>query len=108
MVVEKWVISREKQGSASWSQVLIVSKGIAYYSWLVSLLGEGDVVVYIASTIMRGDTVDLQDMKIMHYDIMFGVMKDVLDGLWDAGLCLIKGACAFVVEYTTCMVTASI
>ena len=39
---------------------------------------------------------------------MFGVIKDVTDNLYDAGLCLIQGTCACVVEATTCLVTESL
>ena len=66
--------------------MLIVSKVIASWSWLVSLLGAGDVGFYIASPFLRVNTVGLQDMEIMHYDSIFGVMKDESDGLWDSGL----------------------
>ena len=74
----------------------------------MSLLVAGSLGVYITPPILRGDTVGLQDMEITHYDSMFGVEKDVLGSLWDAGLCLLQGTCAFVVEATTGMVTSSL
>ena len=77
--------------------MLIVIEGISSWSWLVSLLGEGDMVVYIASPITRGDTVGLQDMDITHYDSTLSVLKDILDSLRDAGLCLLQITCTFVV-----------
>ena len=77
--------------------MLIVIEGISSWLWLVSLLGEGDMVVYIASPITRGDTVGLQDMDITHYDSTLSVLKDILDGLRDAGLCLLQITCTFVV-----------
>ena len=106
MVVERGVLSRENKVLASWPQVMILNEGITYWSCLVSLLGAGSVGVYIASPIMRGDTVGLQDMEIPHYDSTLGVMKGVLDGLWDAGLCLLQGTCVFVVEATTRLFTS--
>ena len=63
--------------------------------------------VYIASTILRGDSIGLQDMEITHHDSMFGVMKDVSNGLWDAVFCILQGNCAFVLEFTNLMVTES-
>ena len=108
IVVGRGVISREKKGSASWSQLLIVSKVIASWLWLVSLLGEGAMGIYTVSPILKGDNVGLQDIYVTHYDIMFVVIKDVSDGLWDAGLFLLQGTCAFWVEATTSMVTASL
>ena len=74
----------------------------------MSLLCAGDVGVYIASPILSNDSVGLQDINITHYDSMFGLIKDVSNCLWDAGLCLIQGSCAFVVESTTRLVTASL
>ena len=59
MVVERGVIYRYKKGSVAWYQVLISSKRIVSWSWLVSLLGAGAVGVYIASTILRSNTVGL-------------------------------------------------
>ena len=69
------------------------------------MLVAGAMWVYINYSILRGGTIGLQDMEINHYDSIFGVMKDVLDGLWDAGLCLLQGTSKFVVEATTCMFT---
>ena len=43
-------------------------------------------------------------MDITRYESMFGLTKDVLDGLWDARLCLLQGKWYFVVESTTRMV----
>ena len=77
--------------------MLIVIEGISSWSWLVSLLGEGDMVVYIASPITRGDTVGIQDMDITHYDSTLSVLKDIFDGLRDVGLCLLQITCTFVV-----------
>ena len=88
--------------------MFIFSKGIASWLCLLFLLGKGALRVYIASPILWGDSVGLQDMDITHYDSMFGVMKDVSNGLWDAGLCLLQGNCAFLVEATTRLVTASL
>ena len=62
MIVERGVLSRGKQGSESWSQVFIVREGITSWSCLLSMLGAGYVRVYIASTILRGDTFGLQDI----------------------------------------------
>ena len=59
---------------------LFVSKGIASWLWLVSLLGAGARGVYIVSPILRNDYVGLQDMKITHYASMFGLIKDVSNG----------------------------
>ena len=42
----------------------------------------------------------LQNMDITQYDSIFGVMKDVSDGIYYAGLCLLQGTCMFVVEVT--------
>ena len=47
-------------------------------------------------------------MEINHYDSMFGVEKDVLGSLWDAGLCLLRVTSSFLVEVTTRLVTASL
>ena len=88
--------------------MLIFSKVISYWLRLISLLGAGPVGVCIESTVLRGDSVGLQDMEITHYDSMFGVTKDVSNGLWDAGLCLLQGTYEFVLEATTCMVTESL
>ena len=99
--MEQGVLSREMQGLASRYQVLIVSEVIAYWYWLVSLLGTGDMRVYIASTILRRNYFGLKNIDINQYDTMFGVMKDVLDSLWDAGLCVLQGTCEFVLEYPT-------
>ena len=90
MVVEQGVLSRERQGSASWYHVFIVREVIASWLWLVSLLGAGAVGVYIAYTTLRGNTVGTKDMEITHYDSIFGLMKDISDGLWDAGFCLLQ------------------
>ena len=108
MVVERGVISRDKQGSSAWSQVLIIIEGIESWSWLVSLLGAGEVGFYIDSTIHRGDSVGIQDMEITHYDSMFGVMEDGSNGSWDVGLCQLQGKYAFMVEATIHLVTASL
>ena len=43
-------------------------------------------------------------MDITQYDSMFGLTKDVLDGLWYAGLCLLQVNFSFVVEAITRMV----
>ena len=56
----------------------------------MSLLGAGDLGFYIASPILRGDSVGLQDMEMTHYDSMFGMMKDVSTGLWDTGFFLLQ------------------
>ena len=108
MVVERGVIYRYKKGSVAWYQVLIASKRIVSWSWLVSLLDAGAVGVYIDSPILRGDSVGLQDMEIIHYDSMFDVTKDVSNGLCDAGMCLIQGTCEFLVEATTRLVTTGL
>ena len=39
---------------------------------------------------------------------MLGGIKDVTENLYDAGLCLLEGTCAFVVEATTSLVTESL
>ena len=78
--MELRVLSKDKKGSASWSQVFIFSKWISYWYWLVSLLGAGDVVFYIVSTIPRGNSFGLQNMDMTHYDSMFGVIKDASNG----------------------------
>ena len=108
IVVGRGVLSREKKGSESWSLIWIAREGIEYRSWLVSLLGERAMGIYITSPILRINSFGLQNMDITHYDSMFGVMKNVLDGLWNAGLCLLKVICAFVLEATTRLVTASL
>ena len=54
------------------------------------LLGAGAVGVYIDYTILKSDFVGLQDMDMTHYYCMFNVTKDLLNGLWDAGLCLLQ------------------
>ena len=59
------------------------------------------MVVYIASTILRGDYVGPQYMETTHYDSVFGVIKEVSNGLWDALLCKLQGTCVCVVESTT-------
>ena len=87
---------------------MIIIKAIEYWLWLVSILGEGAVGVYIDYPILRYYTVGFQYMEITHYFSMFGVIKDVSDGLWDIGLFLLQGTCAFLVEATTSMVTASL
>ena len=104
MVVERGVLSRENKVLASWPQVMILNEGITYWSFLVSLLGAGSVGVYIASPIFRSNFFGIQNMDITRYESMFGLTKDVLDGLWDAGLCLLQGNCSFVVEATTSLV----
>ena len=104
MAVERGVISRDKQGLAAWAQVLICSEGIASWSWIVSLLGAGDMGFYIAYSILRDDSVGRQDMKITHYDSMFGLMKYASNSLWGGGLCLLQGSCEFVVYATTILV----
>ena len=58
--MERGVIFRNKQSSAEWSQVLIFSKVIASWRWLVSLLCDGVVGFYIDFLILRGDSVGLQ------------------------------------------------
>ena len=108
MLLERGVISRDMQGSASWPQVLIFSKGIASWYWLVSLLGKWTVGFYIASPILRRNSFGLQNMEMNQYDSIFDVMKDVLEGLWYAGLSLLQVACVFVVESATCLVTESV
>ena len=85
-MVERGVLSRDYQSLVSWSQMLIFRKVISYWSRLVSLLGAGVVGVYIAFPVLRGNSFGLKNMEITHYDIMFGVMKDVSDSLWYAGL----------------------
>ena len=75
--------------------MLIFSKGIASWSWLMSLLGAGAMGVYIDYPILRGHSVCHQDMDITCYDSMVGLMKDVSNGLWDGGFCVIKGSCEF-------------
>ena len=40
-------------------------------------MGTGAVGVYIASPILKGDCVGLQDMDITRYDSVFGVMNYV-------------------------------
>ena len=72
------------------------------------LLCTGDMGVYIASPILKDDSVGCQYMQITHFDSIVGLMKDLSNGLWDRGLCLIQGSCAFVVESTTRLVTASL
>ena len=67
----------------AWDQVLIVSKGISSWSWIVSLLGAGSIGVYIAYPVLRDHSVGCQDMEISRYDSMVGLMKDVSSGLWD-------------------------
>ena len=47
-------------------------------------------------------------MNINLYDSMFGLMKDVTNGLWDGGLCLLQGYCVFVVNATTRLVIESL
>ena len=90
MVVERGVISRDKQSSSAWSQVSILRKLITSWSLLVPLLGAGDLGFYIASPILRVDSVGLQDMEMTHYDSMFGMMKDVSNGLWYTGFFLLQ------------------
>ena len=95
MVVERGVLSRENKVLASWPQVMILNEGITYWSFLVSLLGAGSVGVYIDSPILRGNYFGLKNTEINHYESMFGAMKDVSNGLWDSGLCLLQGTCIF-------------
>ena len=73
----------------------------------MSLLGTGNVGVYIDSSIRSDDYVGLQYMEMIPYGSMFGVMKDVSNGLWDAVFCILQGNCAFVLEFTNLMVTES-
>ena len=61
----------------------------------MSLLGAGAMGVYIDYPILRGHSVCHQDMDITCYDSMVGLMKDVSNGLWDGGFCVIKGSCDF-------------
>ena len=67
----------------------------------MSLLVAGSMGVYIAFLILRDDSVGRQYMKITHYGSMFGLMKDVSNGLWGGGLCIIQVSCSFVVDATT-------
>ena len=85
--------------------MLIVSKVIASWSWIVSLLGAGSIGVYIAYPVLRDHSVGCQDMEISRYYSMVGLMKDVSSGLWDGELCLLQGSCEFVVDATACLVT---
>ena len=39
---------------------------------------------------------------------MFGFMKDISNGLWNAGLCLLQVSCVFVVEANTSLLTPSL
>ena len=103
--MERVVISGDKQGLEAWAQVFIVRKGIVSWSWPVSLLVTGAMGVYIASLILRDHSVGLQYMKIIRYDSMVSLMKDVSSDLWDGVLCLLQGSCAFVLDTTTCLVT---
>ena len=41
------------------------------------MLGAGAVGVYIASPILRDDSVSLQDIKSTHYESMVGFMKNL-------------------------------
>ena len=107
MVVEQEVITMDKQGMAAWVKVLIVSKGIASLSWIVSLFGAGAMGVYIASPILRYDSVGRQYIKITYCDSMLGMMKGVSNSLWDGGLCLLQGSFAFVLDATTRLITES-
>ena len=61
--------------------MLIVREITVSWSWLVSLLGSGDMAVYIASPILKDDSGSRQDMQITHYDSMVGFMKGVSNGL---------------------------
>ena len=63
--------------------------------------------VYINSPILRSNYLGLQNMEITPYDIVFGVMEDVLDVSWDTGLCQLQGYCAFVVKSGTSLVKES-
>ena len=103
--MERGVISRDKQGLEAWAKVLIVSKGNASRSWIVSLLVAGYMGVYIASTILRDDPIGRQYMKITDYDSMVGLMKYASNGLWGEGLCLLQVSCTFVVDATTRLIT---
>ena len=67
----------------------------------MSLLCAGDMGVYIASPILMDDSVGCQYMQITHFDSIVGLMKDLSNGLWDIGLCLLQVSCAFVVDATT-------
>ena len=73
----------------------------------MSLFCAGAMGVYIASPILKDDSVGCQYMQITHYESMVGLMKDVLNGIWDRGLCLLQGSCAFVVDATTRFFTES-
>ena len=63
--------------------------------------------VYIASPILRDNSVGHQEMDINRYDRMVVLIKDVSSGLWDEALCLLQGSCTFVVDATTRLVTES-
>ena len=71
----------------------------------MSLLGAGAMGDFITSLIPMDDSVGCQDMNITHYNSIFGLMKDVSNGLWDGGLCLIQRSCAFMVDARTRLVT---
>ena len=62
VVVERRVLSRDTQGLASWSQVLIFREGVASSFCLVSLFGAGAMVVYTASPILRSNYFGIQNM----------------------------------------------
>ena len=74
------------------------------WSWLVSLLGAGSMVVYISSPILRNHSVGRQDMENTRYDSMVGLIQDVSSGLWDRVFFQLQVSCAFVVDTTTHLV----
>ena len=53
------------------------------------MLGVSAMGVYIASPILRDDSVGRQDMNITYYNSMFGIMKGSSNFLWGGGLCLL-------------------
>ena len=57
IAMKQGVIPRNNKVLAAWNQVLIFSKVIASWSYLVSLLGAGNMGVYIASLILRDDSI---------------------------------------------------
>ena len=87
--------------------MLIFSKGIASWSWLMSLLGAGTMGVYIDYPILRDHSVGHQDMDITCYDSMVDLIKDVSNGLWDVGLCVLQYSCEFLVDTTNSLFTES-
>ena len=57
IAMKQGVIPRNNKVLAAWAQVLIVSKVIVSWSYLVSLLGAGNMGVYIASLILRDHSI---------------------------------------------------